>query len=97
MKLPAELLEDFAFNALDKTDEIEVVQRNYIDSGRWTEHWEMIFTYEGHYYKASYELPATEMQEGIGPFEYSMDMQGNVECPEVFPHTKTVIIFKEAE
>jgi hypothetical protein len=49
-----------------------VIERNYIDSGRWAEHWEAIVTNadRNEFYKLEYDVDSTEMQDS-GPFEFN--------------------------
>jgi hypothetical protein len=46
-----------------------VKHAEFIDSGRWSEHWKAVFEHEGKFYEVKYELPSTEYQEGLMPFE----------------------------
>ncbi len=43
-----------------------VVFTEFQDSGRWAENWKGVFELEGEFWEVSFELPATEMQEGQG-------------------------------
>lgn len=49
-----------------------------IGSGRWHEHMEGVFEYEGKHYMIGWSEGLTENQENEGPWYY----QSVVECPE---------------
>jgi hypothetical protein len=50
----------------------------------------MIFKFEDKLYKTSYSTGATEYQDE-DPYEYEDDV---IECPEVFPVEKTIIVYE---
>lgn len=57
------------------------------DTGRWSVHYELIFSYDERFYAVNYSTGATEMQD-----EYPFDNEGDeVECYEVAPKPVTVI------
>jgi hypothetical protein len=93
MKFPAEFLTDLIW--LKEGEDYRgtrCVQNKLVDTTRWAEVWQLVFEHEGKYYKTFYELPATEMQEGIDPF----DDYEEVNCVEVHPHPVTIIEYREA-
>lgn len=71
---------------------LEQVSDRIVDTGRWSIHHDLIFkdTAEGKFYATAYSVGATEQQDE-GPFEYAPDM---VECDEVRPVEKTVIVYE---
>lgn len=70
---------------LDSDDEIE---RNFIDSSRWSLHYEFIFKHEGKFYRAYYSVGATEYQDET-PWQYDKE----VECEEVVQTEKMVKVW----
>ena len=74
------------FNADFLRDDLEVPYRGdcvikdkIVDTGRWTINHEVIFEYDGKFYRTYYERGATEQQE-MTPWEYEGD---EIECQEV--------------
>lgn len=74
-------------------DGYEVIEDKIIDTSRWSNIYEMVFTFEGKFYSTKYSTGATEYQDE-SPFEYSPDQ---VECVEVVPVEKTVIVYEPKE
>jgi hypothetical protein len=94
MKFPKSFLEDLVYlNEGEDLRGTRMVQKNYEYSSRWTENWNMVFEHEGAYYKVGYELPSTEMQEEIEPFDSFVE--DDIECVEVAAHPVTVIEYRE--
>ena len=61
------LAEDEGLTAYDvkfHIEDAEAVADDYVDSGRWSEHWFAVFKRGDEYVGLSYEVPATEYQEG---------------------------------
>ena len=84
MKFKAEFLR----NELDLPD--DAVNDRIIDNGRWNITHEIVFEYESKYYKTSYTVGSTEMQDEL-PWQY----EDEVECKEV--ELKEVIVKKWVE
>jgi len=61
-----------------------------VDQTRWSTIHEIVFPYEGSFYKAHYQVGSTECQEER-PWEFLKE----VECLEVEPKEKTVICWVE--
>jgi hypothetical protein len=53
-----------AFDVSDSLDDVEQVEDEFQGSGRWTEHWIAVFKRGDEHVALSYEVPATEYQEG---------------------------------
>ena len=68
-----------------------VTEVNLVESSRWSLIYEMIFQYDGKFYKTSYSRGATECQDER-PYEYDSDV---IECAEVQPVQVTVTKWKE--
>lgn len=68
-------------------DGIEVMVDELCDTSRWSNHYYLVFKYEGKYYSSNYSRGATEQQDE-SPYEYDGD---EIEVDEVKPTTKTVI------
>lgn len=58
---------EFLIEELDLPD--SAIENTAVDSGRWTETREIIFEYEGKFYRAYYEVGLTEYQE-VEPWEF---------------------------
>jgi hypothetical protein len=54
------------------------IKNDIVDTGRWSIHHEIIFAYDGKFYRTWYSEGATEMQDE-SPWEYDTE----VECTEV--------------
>jgi hypothetical protein len=87
MKFPKETLQELLS---DKVDGFEVVEDKITYTSRWSIHYRLVFKHDGKFYLTSYSVGATESQDE-SPFEYSPD---EVECKEVFPVEKTVIVYE---
>jgi hypothetical protein len=87
MKFPKETLRELLWS---KIDGFEVVEDDIIDTSRWSIIYSLVFKHDGKFYATSYSVGATEQQDE-SPFEYSPD---EVECKEVFPVEKTVIVYE---
>lgn len=80
-----------------KDVQIEVVEREYVESRRWVEVWRVVFRDDsklGTFYEFYYDIPATEIQEG-SETEYSDDEDVNVQL--VRPVPRTIIKYVRAE
>ena len=60
---------------------------------RWSINYRAVFEFEGKYYKTTYSVGATEMQEE-GPYDYAPE---NIECPEVIKEEYTAIRYIPAK
>lgn len=76
-------------NILDEIDE-KLISNKITDMSRWSIHHEIIFRYENKLYKAYYSTAATELQQ-----EYPWEYEDVVECIEVIPIEKTIIIYED--
>ena len=56
---------------------------------RWCINYELIFCFEGAYYRTQYAIGATEVQDQTA-FEYEPDL---IDCVEVWPEVETHIVF----
>ncbi len=84
MKFSADELEEFLYGGPD-TLEDEIV-----DTRRWYVTHRMVFRKDGKFYATFYNVGATEQQE-IDRWE-----DDPVECEEVFPVEKVVIVYESA-
>lgn len=73
------------------TENVEVMQDEISGQRRWSTDHEMVFKFDGKYYETYYSRGSTECQDEV-PYEYDEDM---IECPEVFPVEKTIIVYEE--
>lgn len=69
----------------------DYVSSRITSHSRWSIQYEEVFRHDdGKFYKTTYSVGATEMQDEC-PYEYEGEQ---VECPEVFPVTKTIIVYE---
>ena len=95
MNFPAEDLDEVRYlNVGDWYEEYILLENHYITSGRWSERWEMIFRHNGKFWGVMYEVPSTEMQEGMDSFDQNLD--GTVDVYEVEPYEVTVTKYRKA-
>lgn len=83
MKFSKEFLQD---------DGGETVYDKVIGRRRWSLDRERVFKHEGRYFRTRYSVGATENQDER-PYE---DEDDEIECVEVFPVEKTVIVYEES-
>lgn len=89
MKFDKGVLQELAWEDYD--DSYEVIERELIDTSRWSNIYSMVFKFKGKYYRTSYSVGATEQQDEE-PYEYGPD---SIECDEVEPVEVTVIQYQE--
>ena len=53
-----------ASEVADVLDNVSLVSDEFVDSGRWSEHWTGVIARGGEFVAVDYEVPATEYQEG---------------------------------
>ena len=70
------LHKDFLINKLDLP--YSAIKDDIVDTSRWSVHHEIIFSYDGKFYRTYYYEGATEMQDER-PWEYETE----IECIEV--------------
>ena len=68
----------------------EEIENKIIDTTRWSIVKRRIFKHEGKFYETIYSFGATECQDE-SPYEYDKD---EIECPEVVPVEKTIIVYE---
>jgi ribosomal protein S17 len=88
-KFSTKLLRQMAYGELPE----KVVSDRMVDHGRWSVVHEMIFKSGDRYWKTRYKSAATEIQDEK-PYQYDGD---EVECDEVRPVEKKVIVFEEVK
>ena len=67
----------------------KIIEDKIVDTSRWSIIHELIFSFEGKYYKTDYSEGATEQQDER-PWEYDTD----VDCVEVKPVEKLVTVYE---
>ena len=67
-----------------------VVEPKLYETRRWSNCYEMIFSYEGNFYSTTYSRGATEMQDE-SPYEYAPE---EIACTQVIPKEVTTIIYE---
>jgi hypothetical protein len=71
----------------------ETVYDRIVRHSRWSVHHERVFKHEGRFYKTTYSEGATENQDEQ-PYEYG---DAEIECAEVFPVERTVVVYEEGQ
>ena len=60
----------FTVDELEEMDAPDsLMDKEYVESGRWSERWTGVLEADGKFYRLEYELPSTEMQEGLETWE----------------------------
>lgn len=85
MKFPKEFMLDILYG---ESDEAELISDKIIYNSRWTIVHTIIFKHKDSFYKAYYNVGATEYQE-----ESPWEDDEKVECTEVVPVEKTIITY----
>lgn len=93
MKFKRENLLDIIGESKGEFNGLRPVSLVLSDTSRWEIHYDQVFEYEGKFYETYYSVGATETQDQ-GPYEYDDD---EIECIEVVPVEKTVIVYKKVE
>jgi hypothetical protein len=88
MKFAKKVLQMLTYG--DAPDEFEVIEEKIADTSRWSVCYKMVFKYDGKFYATSFRRGATEMQDE-SPYEYDGD---EIECKEVAPVEKTIIVYE---
>lgn len=84
------LHKDFLLEELGLPD--AAIKNNIIGTSRWSIIHEIIFAHDGKFYKTTYRVGATEMQEE-SPWEYEEE----VNCIEVQLVEKTIKVWEEVK
>ena len=71
-------------------DEAEIIKDEVIEHTRWSVVHELIFKKDDKFYVSHYSIGATENQDESA-YEYD---DAEIECTEVFPVEKTVIVYE---
>ena len=69
-----------------------VIEDNITHHGRWSVSRRLVFEYEDKFWRTSYRIGATESQD-----ESPWDYQSEIECFEVEPVAKTVLVYEKVE
>ncbi len=74
----------------DEWEDGETIENEIIDTTRWSVVHNIIFKHKDTFYKTTYSVGATEIQDE-GPFEYDPD---EIECAEVEPYDTVVTAYR---
>ncbi|MCF4099796.1 hypothetical protein [Maritalea mediterranea] len=93
-----DILKELAWTSENETvtfDEgvFKVVVNEIVDTSRWSNIYDLVFEWQGSFYRTSYSVGATEMQDEQ-PFEYA---DAEVECFEVAPKVISKTIYEPIE
>jgi hypothetical protein len=75
----------------DHDETFEIVQTEMTGQRRWVTEYTTVFKYDGKYYVTYYDMGSTENCD-TRPYDYDGD---EIECAEVVPVEKTIIVYKE--
>jgi hypothetical protein len=89
VKFDKGVLQELAYEDYDAS--YEVVERELVDTSRWSHIYSMVFTFEGKFYRTQYSVGATEQQDE-SPYEYGPD---SIECEEVEPIEVIVVQYRK--
>jgi hypothetical protein len=89
LKFNKQILKDLLLDECDES--FKLIEDKITSNGRWSIHHTMIFEHNGKFYQTRYSVGATEYQDER-PFQDSPD---EVECDEVVPVEKTIIVYKK--
>jgi len=84
---------DFLLDLLDLYKSPKILENKLVDTTRWAHVYSMVFLHEGKFYQTFYNVGATECQNER-PYEYEED---DIECPEVVPVEKTIIVYESVK
>ncbi len=71
----------------------KTIEEEIVDQRRWVTVFRRVFEDNGKFYETLFERGSTEYQDSE-PYEYDKDKDGYVECKEVFPKEKTIIVYE---
>ena len=71
-------------------DETGVIKDDIVDTSRWSEIHDVIFSYKNKYYQSNYSIGLTEQQEE-SPYEFDGE---EIECAEVHQVEKMVKVWE---
>jgi len=89
MKFSKEFMQNLAWE--DHEDDVKIITNELTSTSRWSLFYDLIFKYQGKFYRSTYSKGATEQQDER-PYEYEGD---EIECSEVYPVEETVIVYKK--
>ncbi len=67
----------------------EIVQEELVGFSRWSVDYELVFKFDNKFFMFEY---CCDSESGLTGFENSED--GKIECKEVFPIKKTIIVYE---
>lgn len=67
-----------------------IVEETILDHTRWSVVYQRVFKFEDKFYETVFSVGATEYQDE-SPYEYEPE---EIECEEVFPVEKTIIVYE---
>jgi len=81
--------EDLQNLVYDESTVLTKIRDTQTGNTRWCINYELIFRFEGAYYRTNYRIGATEQQDQRA-FEYEPDL---IDCVEVWPEVESHVIF----
>ena len=89
MKLPRAMMYDIL---LEMDEDVEIIEDKVLDVSRWSIRYELIFKFEGEFYRTDYSIGATEYQ-----IEEPWDGELEVECTQVVPVERLVTVYETVQ
>lgn len=90
MKFKKEFMQEMVW---EENDETVIMEDTIVDTSRWSEIHEVIFSYEGKHYSSNYSKGLTEQQDE-SPYECDGD---EIECTEVHQVETKVLVWEPVE
>ncbi len=88
MKFKKEFMQKIAY---DEAEGVKIIENNIVDNSRWSVIRKIVFSFNEKFYESNYFIGATEQQDER-PYEYDNE---EIECPEVKPVSKTIIVYEK--
>ncbi len=95
MKFKKEDLKELLYCRIgeENDDGFTLIEDEMTEHNRWSISHSIVFKYDGKYYSSWYTVGATEYQDER-PWEYEPD---EIECDEVVPKEKTIMVYVPKE
>jgi hypothetical protein len=81
----------FLIDTINQDGGAIIIQDEIVDTSRWSIIHKLIFAYDNKFWKVTYSVGATEVQDET-PFQYDPP---NIYCVEVIPVEVSTIIYQE--
>lgn len=75
---------------IEDNENVEIISTEFSELEKWSISYRRIFKFEDKIYETYFSKGATKLQD-IDPYEYDDD---EIDCAEVFPVEKTIIVYE---